>query len=119
MKNRKMMELTQLILISLLVGGVLSILPTDYHFIALKFHKPPRIPPNKIITYHKHLKSHKWRAIRKRRLEKDRYRCKMFHVIPRTKNLEVHHKSYRNLGDERLSDLITLCSDCHQKIHRK
>jgi len=33
------------------------------------------------------------------------------------KGLEVHHLSYRRLGNELLSDLIVLCVGCHKKQH--
>jgi 5-methylcytosine-specific restriction endonuclease McrA len=32
-------------------------------------------------------------------------------------NLEVHHVSYKNLGNEQPSDLIVVCSPCHDKLH--
>lgn len=36
-----------------------------------------------------------------------------------TKNLEVHHKTYKNLGHEKLSDLLLLCHEHHFREHRK
>lgn len=32
--------------------------------------------------------------------------------------LDVHHLNYRNLFDVQLSDLKTLCRNCHEAIHR-
>ena len=32
-------------------------------------------------------------------------------------DLEVHHLNYCRLGVERMSDLMVLCSDCHEKTH--
>ena len=32
-------------------------------------------------------------------------------------NLEVHHLSYKNLGNERFKELITLCHRHHEIIH--
>lgn len=33
-------------------------------------------------------------------------------------DLEVHHLHYRNLGREDIiKDLVTVCVDCHKKIH--
>lgn len=29
----------------------------------------------------------------------------------------VHHRTYENLGDEFLFELVALCLDCHQKLH--
>ena len=33
--------------------------------------------------------------------------------------LRVHHRTYERLGKEPQGDLITLCSDCHEKFHSK
>ena len=33
--------------------------------------------------------------------------------------LEVHHLTYKRLGRERMSDLMTLCSECHDKVHNR
>ena len=36
----------------------------------------------------------------------------------RTKGkVNLHHKTYERLGNERCTDLIILCDDCHQQIH--
>jgi hypothetical protein len=31
--------------------------------------------------------------------------------------MDVHHKSYRNFGNEKLTELIHVCRQCHNKIH--
>ena len=33
--------------------------------------------------------------------------------------LEVHHRTYARLGDERPDDLELLCGDCHERHHRR
>ena len=33
------------------------------------------------------------------------------------KEMDVHHKSYRNFGNEKLTELIHVCRECHNKIH--
>jgi predicted HNH restriction endonuclease len=39
-------------------------------------------------------------------------------VRPRS-NLEVHHKEFRNhSGDDSEENLITLCTPCHDTVHR-
>lgn len=82
--------------------------------------KAPKIPKNKIELYKSHVseQSKKWRKIRKLRLARDNFKCQNGHWWPATSNLHVHHCNYNNLGNEKLSDLITLCSKCHKKIHR-
>ena len=42
------------------------------------------------------------------------FQCEDCGVIER---LEAHHKHYRNLGCELLTDLACLCHDCHTERH--
>lgn len=32
-------------------------------------------------------------------------------------NINTHHISYENIGDERFIDLIVICRPCHQLLH--
>ena len=32
-------------------------------------------------------------------------------------NLNIHHLTYENIGNEGYFDLVVLCKDCHKKIH--
>lgn len=32
--------------------------------------------------------------------------------------LNVHHKNYKNLGNETDKDLVVLCENCHKKLHQ-
>ena len=32
-------------------------------------------------------------------------------------DLQVHHKTYENLGEEKEEDLLLVCKNCHSKIH--
>jgi 5-methylcytosine-specific restriction endonuclease McrA len=32
-------------------------------------------------------------------------------------NLEVHHRTYERVGEERPADVIALCKACHEKHH--
>jgi len=66
------------------------------------------------VEYHSYLLTPKWKELRSRRLIKDAYTCRMCGATAR---LEVHHISYIRLGNEDISDLVTLCRDCHQKVH--
>jgi 5-methylcytosine-specific restriction endonuclease McrA len=64
--------------------------------------------------YHEYLRSEAWRRKRERVLARDDRvctRCGSEH------NLHVHHLSYRFIGRERLSDLVTLCEVCHRREH--
>lgn len=52
--------------------------------------------------------------IRKFKRNKDR-RCEM--CGRRHKNIQVHHKHYKSLGNEAMEDLIVVCPDCHTNMH--
>lgn len=60
--------------------------------------------------YHKYLNSPEWKAIREPALERDNYACS---ICGSKSNLHVHHLHYDNIGEEALSDLVTLCKSCH------
>ena len=66
-------------------------------------------------VYVRYIKSDKW----KRKCEqyfavKGRY-CK---ACGTTKGpIHVHHMDYARLGSEPLSDLVSVCTDCHRGIH--
>jgi hypothetical protein len=68
------------------------------------------------IQYHKFLKSPYWLEVRDLVLARDGYTCQMCGV---TKNLQVHHLTYKNHRHEKehLEDLVTLCKHCHKKEH--
>jgi 5-methylcytosine-specific restriction endonuclease McrA len=49
-------------------------------------------------------------------LERDGWRCQKCGC---SKNLDVHHVTRRSaLGDDAETNLITLCRECHQILHR-
>ena len=61
-----------------------------------------------------YLRSPEWKQKRQQVLFRDRHMCRNCNV---STNLQVHHVSYRNLCNEPLHDLITLCDTCHTKLH--
>lgn len=67
------------------------------------------------LVYKKYMCSDEWRSkceevfsIRGRRCE----------ACGSQKSIEVHHKTYGNLGYEPLDDLSVVCKNCHKKIHK-
>tara|TARA_B110000483_G_C18015757_1_gene472977 strand:- start:11 stop:628 length:618 start_codon:yes stop_codon:yes gene_type:complete len=64
--------------------------------------------------YHKYLKSIEWKNKSKGVKERDRGCCR---ICNSSLNLEVHHRTYFNIGNEKLIDLITLCKKCHSLFH--
>jgi len=56
-----------------------------------------------------------YRLLMKRVLERDGWRCQKCGAV---RNLQVHHWKYRSqLGDDSLSNLVTLCAYCHIEEH--
>jgi|APGre2960657404_1045060.scaffolds.fasta_scaffold07124_1 5-methylcytosine-specific restriction endonuclease McrA len=67
------------------------------------------------VSYREYLSSKRWRA--KRRKALDHYGC----VCSRCGSdelLQVHHKTYKRLGHELMSDLEILCRNCHMAEHQ-
>ena len=64
--------------------------------------------------YEKYLKSAHWLKTRKAKLASCNYRCEK---CSGSCKLEVHHRTYANLGAERLKDLQVLCEVCHKWVH--
>jgi hypothetical protein len=67
-------------------------------------------------SYADYLKSEHWRAIKTRWLQSKRVKS-----CSRCGNpyFELHHKTYKRLGLEQLSDLIALCRECHESEHAR
>ena len=68
----------------------------------------------KSTNYKEYINSIEWDEKRSLRFRMDGFRC---HMCGSPMNLECHHITYERLGNERLSDLITLCSKCHKRLH--
>ena len=65
---------------------------------------------------HDHWFRKEWRDIRKKALERDKYKCI---VCNSTKNLQAHHVSYNRLGkSDEYKDLVTMCHRCHERYHK-
>ena len=66
--------------------------------------------------YDKYLQSPSWMKKRDQRKKIDNSKC----VCGRGESdmkLHVHHQTYERVGKEDLSDLVTLCEQCHEKCH--
>ena len=67
--------------------------------------------------YEAYLHSSEWQELREQAMKRDGWQCRMCGT---GKNLRVHHVNYEHVGTEQeLEDLLTLCDDCHQKVHVK
>jgi 5-methylcytosine-specific restriction endonuclease McrA len=69
------------------------------------------------LRYREYIQSPEWRAVRDRywasKLPKRCYVCDK----PRHPGMHLHHRTYKNLGHERLMDLVPVCKKCHDLIH--
>ena len=64
--------------------------------------------------YHKYLLSKKWKLFRQKALDFYGHCCGR---CGNKYNIEIHHKTYRNIFNETLSDVIPLCDKCHNHAH--
>ncbi|HSZ58656.1 MAG TPA: HNH endonuclease signature motif containing protein [Tepidisphaeraceae bacterium] len=64
--------------------------------------------------YKEYLSSEDWAELRAEAIERAGGECER---CGSTENLQVHHRTYRRLGQERLSDLECVCDECHREIH--
>lgn len=75
--------------------------------------KTPRLPRSE---YHTYMKSEAWQETRKRfwrsKLPKVCYCCEISGVP-----LDLHHRSYKSFGNEKLMHLVLVCRPCHDEIH--
>ena len=66
--------------------------------------------------YLDYLASEKWKKLRDKVVDRDGNKCTK---CSNTTNLHVHHLTYDRVGNEELTDLITLCKACHENEHGK
>lgn len=67
--------------------------------------------------YNEYLKSEQWQEKRKQKALEQGYRCEICFRQLRT-GFHIHHKTYKNFGNEPMEDLMFLCKKCHEKIHK-
>lgn len=65
--------------------------------------------------YGRYISSAAWQTspARLAELRASGYRCRLCFASSEETRLEVHHRTYRNLGCELPEDLTTLCHECH------
>lgn len=70
--------------------------------------------PSVLETYYDYLSSDDWKAKRLLVLDRCNYICEGCGI---KRASQVHHLTYRNIGNEFLFELKGLCSDCHKRLH--
>ena len=67
-------------------------------------------------NYRTYLGTDEWQEKRRQVLTRDKSICQMCYA---SRAVQVHHLSYKHLGDEPLTDLVSVCIRCHSQIHNK
>lgn len=67
--------------------------------------------------YQEYLQSPEWDKKHRAKLKEADFRCQLCNADD--KPIHVHHRTYERKYNERSSDLIALCADCHAKFHGK
>lgn len=65
-------------------------------------------------SYHEYLTTDKWKKIKKKVLERDKYICQGCLVA---EAVLVHHLTYSNIYNEFAFELVSLCQECHNRVH--
>lgn len=65
-------------------------------------------------NYKKYINSNEWKEKRQELIDKIGYECQQ---CGWNHNLQVHHKTYENFGNESIDDLQLLCYTCHMSKH--
>lgn len=68
------------------------------------------------MSYREYLESDEWRRKRAEAIDRAGGRCVICAYSGR--NLDVHHRSYENIGNEGPEDLVVLCRLCHTRHHK-
>ena len=70
-------------------------------------------------TYNEYLKSEHWKQFKEKvfrsKMMKNGFSCWM--CTNNNTRLNVHHKTYKNLGKEKIGDIMLICEKCHKFIH--
>ena len=79
-----------------------------------KINEQARIRYEKYRMYDEYMHSEDWLQKRMQRLQMDNFQCQ---ICGTAKNLRVHHITYAHIRNEPMEDLVTLCDECHRKVH--
>ena len=72
-----------------------------------------KISPDSM-SYRDYLSTYQWRAKRRLVIERENNLCEGCRSAPID---DIHHRTYANVGDELLFQLVGLCRSCHTKCH--
>ena len=66
------------------------------------------------VDYQAYLESDTWKHKRNQIMKMAGYKCRKCGAPA----VDVHHETYRRLGNEPLTDLTAVCRNCHNRLHR-
>lgn len=66
--------------------------------------------------YYDYIQSEAWAAVKRRYWASKKPKC-CYVCGEAGGRLDLHHKTYKNLGNERLMDLVLVHRECHDLIH--
>lgn len=89
---------------------------TDNSNLISKYCNIENITDLKYMPYKEYLQTNHWKIVKKKALIRAGNKCQL---CSSKLNLNVHHNTYENRGQEKDEDLIVLCQDCHGKFHDK
>jgi 5-methylcytosine-specific restriction endonuclease McrA len=69
--------------------------------------------------YKKYINSAAWKRLRAFVIKHVGGCCQVCGISRYSVSLHVHHKTYERFKRERLSDLVVLCSKCHEKADKE
>jgi hypothetical protein len=76
---------------------------------------PTRLEELRAMPYRRYLQTPEWRKTRAAALLRAEHCCAL--DVTHTERLEVHHRTYARIGEERGCDLMVLCHECHERHH--
>ena len=76
-----------------------------------------KFKPESRKRYENHLSSDQFAQLKRDRLIIDNFKCQMCSITVDLSTSHCHHITYIRLGKESLSDVSTLCKECHEKLH--
>jgi hypothetical protein len=68
--------------------------------------------------YRGYLKSEHWKEVRGYVGRQANWTCEVFGCIQHGHNLNCHHLTYKHLGDERWGEVVYVCPQHHDLIHK-
>jgi 5-methylcytosine-specific restriction endonuclease McrA len=69
--------------------------------------------------YKEYLQSEHWKSLKERFYKSKRFKNKCFVCNQVSEKYNIHHKTYKWRGKEKLQNLVALCSKCHTEVHFK